>query len=182
MGALQYVAEAVEQACQSVCVEFFEIHGKQCLDLLDARKPLKLLADASDTVHVRGARQAHLQKPTAGSFAAIFHDALKLRSVEITERNPISSRSHAVCRIGFGQGGSLCLVDLAGSERNYEVTQMTAAQHRESADINKSLMALKDCFRMHALQRKDRFKRTEAPGKENGVPSRRVGVNARTSR
>jgi hypothetical protein len=39
------------------------------------------------------------------------------------------------------------LVDLAGSERNYETVHMSAAQHRESALINKSLMALKDCFR-----------------------------------
>lgn len=44
----------------------------------------------------------------------------------------------------------LRLVDLAGSERNYETTRMSAAQHRESSDINKALMALKDCFRAHA--------------------------------
>eukprot|EP00793_Prasinoderma_coloniale_P000137 PRCOL_00005645-RA len=44
----------------------------------------------------------------------------------------------------------LRLVDLAGSERNYETTKMSAAQHRESSDINKALMALKDCFRAHA--------------------------------
>merc|ERR1739848_806045 len=39
------------------------------------------------------------------------------------------------------------LVDLAGSERNYETVQMTPAMHRESAQINSALMALKDCFR-----------------------------------
>jgi len=51
----------------------------------------------------------------------------------------------------------LRLVDLAGSERNYETEQMTAAQHRESAEINSSLMALKDCFRAHAaLKRGDK--------------------------
>jgi hypothetical protein len=35
----------------------------------------------------------------------------------------------------------------AGSERNYETMTMSAQQHRESAEINTSLMALKDCFR-----------------------------------
>ena len=44
----------------------------------------------------------------------------------------------------------LRLVDLAGSERNYETQRMSAVQHKESADINTSLMALKDCFRAHA--------------------------------
>ena len=38
---------------------------------------------------------------------------------------------------------------VAGSERNYETIKMTPAQHRESADINSSLMALKDCFRAY---------------------------------
>lgn len=36
---------------------------------------------------------------------------------------------------------------VGGSERNYETMSMSAQQHRESADINSSLMALKDCFR-----------------------------------
>ena len=36
---------------------------------------------------------------------------------------------------------------VGGSERNYETMTMSAQQHRESADINSSLMALKDCFR-----------------------------------
>ena len=31
----------------------------------------------------------------------------------------------------------------------YETVKMTAAEHRESADINLSLMALKDCFRAY---------------------------------
>lgn len=47
------------------------------------------------------------------------------------------------------QGGKLTIVDLAGSERNYETVQMTAAQHRESAEINFTLMCLKDCFRAY---------------------------------
>lgn len=43
-------------------------------------------------------------------------------------------------------GPVLCVL----SERNYETTQMTAGQHRDSAEINKALMALKDCFRANA--------------------------------
>lgn len=44
-------------------------------------------------------------------------------------------------------------MDLAGSERNYETHAMTAAEHRESAAINKALFALKDCFRAAAKAR-----------------------------
>ena len=75
--------------------------------------------------------------------------AMAQRNVRVTERNPISSRSHAWFKLSFSSsGGALCFVDLAGSERNYETTQMTAAMHHESANINKALMALKDCFRV----------------------------------
>jgi hypothetical protein len=96
-------------------------------------------------------------------------EALTLRSSEVTERNPVSSRSHAILTIKLlnvpegldlscaGESvinpqGKLTLVDLAGSERNYETLRMTAAMHRESADINYALMALKDCFRAYNAQ------------------------------
>jgi hypothetical protein len=97
--------------------------------------------------------------------------ALALRASLVTERNAFSSRSHAVCSIELLQPasdrslaaylahkqqgaswGSLMLVDLAGSERNYETLQMSAVQHKESADINLALMALKNCFRAHYFQ------------------------------
>jgi len=76
--------------------------------------------------------------------------ALELRASEATERNAASSRSHAILVVWLEGGGMLRFVDLAGSERNYETEKMTAAQHKESAEINSSLMALKDCFRAHA--------------------------------
>lgn len=73
----------------------------------------------------------------------------------MTERNPVSSRSHAVCTVDVecvdkpGCRATLRLVDLAGSERNYETSAFTAADHRESAEINFALMALKNCFRAY---------------------------------
>jgi kinesin family member 2/24 len=73
--------------------------------------------------------------------------------LQVTERNPVSSRSHAICTLAVtppsGRTASLRLVDLAGSERNYETSAFTAADHRESAQINFALMALKDCFRAY---------------------------------
>jgi len=89
------------------------------------------------------------------SLWSMLDSAFELRSSEVTERNPVSSRSHAVCVIkllpsdAHAGAGKMTFVDLAGSERNYETTKMTPAQHRESADINYSLMALKDCFRAY---------------------------------
>eukprot|EP00605_Chrysophyceae_sp_TOSAG23-4_P000922 GSChrysophyteH1.ASY1.ANO1.1021.1 assembled CDS len=159
-------------------VVFYEVHGKKCYDLLNDRKVCKLLADGSDTMHLRGAKKTKFQSATETDSKEIANfkadlmiqrlaDALKLRSAEVTERNPVSSRSHAVCEISIefaasnlhsspeaheqsSRTGLLRIVDLAGSERNYETLQMSAKQHLESADINTALMALKDCFRATA--------------------------------
>ena len=51
--------------------------------------------------------------------------------------------SEAICVLDIGGLGTIRFVDLAGSERNYETRYMTAQQHRDFAEINKSLMALK---------------------------------------
>jgi len=86
----------------------------------------------------------------AAGMRTTFGKAMELRSSESTERNAASSRSHAIMVVWLQGGGMLRFVDLAGSERNYETEKMTASQHRESAGINSSLNALKDCFSAHA--------------------------------
>mmetsp|Transcript_48222 Transcript_48222/g.89807 ORF Transcript_48222/g.89807 Transcript_48222/m.89807 type:complete len:555 (-) Transcript_48222:761-2425(-) len=229
VGALERAVKELEGL--DVEVVFFEIHGRCCYDLLRERASVRLLADADDNVCVRGARQVRLKSATSTQLMGILTGALGMRRVQVTERNPISSRSHAVCELRISRGqnlhpcgrgavsgdstslprmdllsldatnaaeeqvvencagqpgsvvsgepglnqkassvgetcvpsnleteaddsflccGVLRLVDLAGSERNYETTQMTAGQHRDSAEINKALMALKDCFRANA--------------------------------
>mmetsp|Transcript_24028 Transcript_24028/g.52338 ORF Transcript_24028/g.52338 Transcript_24028/m.52338 type:complete len:282 (-) Transcript_24028:376-1221(-) len=46
--------------------------------------------------------------------------------------------------------GELLLIDLAGSERNKDSWSHSAKLRREGAEINSSLMALKNCFRAQA--------------------------------
>lgn len=140
------------QVSMTPSLTFFEVHGSKAYDLLQDRKIIKLLSDRDGKVHPRGAETVVLESSTSDKhqMMTILENALKLRSIEVTERNPISSRSHAILTISLGHNmGSIRLVDLAGSERNYETVSMTPKMHRESADINKSLFALKDCFRAY---------------------------------
>ena len=152
MGALKKLGELMEEdkADNIADIIFLELHGKKAYDLLSDRKVIRLLSDENNIVHARGAESRTIALGNGKSTSEMFHDclenALNLRSVEVTERNPISSRSHAVFTLKFGNS-KLTLVDLAGSERNYETVKMTPQQHRESAEINKALMALKDCIR-----------------------------------
>jgi len=146
-GALAYLAQALEGR-KGVKVVFYEVHGNNCYDLLNQRNKVHLRFDASETAHVRGAHcieVPHLRQ--AEDLMAQLRGALALRASEATERNAISSRSHAVCSITYGGStGKITLVDLAGSERNADTGAMTGAQHKESAEINLALMALKNCF------------------------------------
>ena len=119
----------------------------------------------SQVVHACGARTSAVR--TGAELRAVLAEGLALRSTVETQANPISSRSHAICALRFGaadgaaaadggEGGraeaTLRLVDLAGSERNYETHKMASREFaRDSAAINKGLMALKDCF--HAAAR-----------------------------
>jgi len=153
-AALDYLATAMDRT--AVEIVLYEIHGKKSYDLLNNRKPVSLLTDGDGRVHAKGATVATCS--TAEETRTCISKAIELRSSAVTERNPISSRSHAICQMripcvnaatGAPDVATLSLIDLAGSERNYETTNMTAAMHKESADINISLMALKDCFRTY---------------------------------
>ena len=131
---------------------FCTVYASVYTGLNALQKIIKLLSDREGKVHPRGSKTIRLDNAAEdkNEMVRVLEEALKLRSIEVTERNPISSRSHAILTIKLNDDmGSIRLVDLAGSERNYETVKMTPKMHRESADINKSLFALKDCFRAY---------------------------------
>lgn len=76
---------------------------------------------------------------------------VSLRTTHTTEANDTSSRSHAICQIFLRQNGKLkgklSLVDLAGSERGSDTKSHNSQRRAESADINTSLLSLKECIR-----------------------------------
>jgi len=78
-----------------------------------------------------------------------------VRATQATASNDTSSRSHAICTITIQEavgdrlvdGGRLLLVDLAGSERAQDTLSNNDQRRKEGAEINKSLLALKECIR-----------------------------------
>eukprot|EP00392_Amoebophrya_sp_AT5.2_P003374 g3379.t1 len=174
--------EGTEQVVQAVSVQCFEVLHKTVFDLLDERKVVKALEDEHRKVHVKARKERVVFGNCSGDESsgageslshshpdgdtdltstrrgveAVFEQALALRLSEATERNANSSRSHGFFVFEFelmsGTSVTFRVVDLAGSERNFETQQMTAAQHRQSANINSSLMTLKTCMRRLAEQ------------------------------
>ena len=135
---------------RSVGVSFFEIYGGRCQDLLRERARLQVREDGRGDVHVVGLAETPVED--AESLLAAISRGNELRTKQKTEVNDASSRSHAVCRISIrdkdGKSrGSLSLVDLAGSERGQDTRSHNRQLRTESAEINKSLLALKECIR-----------------------------------
>eukprot|EP01043_Picozoa_sp_COSAG02_P056054 COSAG02_NODE_6591_length_3474_cov_2.032593_1_plen_760_part_00 len=143
----------------TVRVSFVELVGDSARDLLrsgddGAPAPVRLLTDAEGCVQLSNAME--LEVTSAQELTGAIAQAIELRRQAGTAVHDQSSRSHAVCRIQLpaqeAGGGVLTLVDLAGSERNAATLHKSDPKLiREAAQINSSLMALKDCIRARAV-------------------------------
>eukprot|EP01044_Picomonas_judraskeda_P012728 COSAG03_NODE_1852_length_3438_cov_1.486673_2_plen_611_part_00 len=141
-----------------VRVSFVELVGDSARDLLrsgedGAPAPVRLLTDAEGCVQLANALE--LEVTSAQELTGAIARAIELRRQAGTAVHDQSSRSHAVCRVQLpvkDGAGVLTLVDLAGSERNAATLHKSDPKLiREAAQINSSLMALKDCIRARAV-------------------------------
>eukprot|EP00928_Gymnodinium_smaydae_P013914 TRINITY_DN15045_c1_g1_i4.p1 TRINITY_DN15045_c1_g1~~TRINITY_DN15045_c1_g1_i4.p1 ORF type:complete len:670 (-),score=146.66 TRINITY_DN15045_c1_g1_i4:880-2847(-) len=158
-GLLENLASDLFSRDEPVTVTCFELAGSRggreaVFDLLAERKMVKCLTGEDGNVHVRGAREVPCA--SAEELHGALRSAFEWRSSEATERNEVSSRSHAVIELRLSSG-VLRIVDLAGSERNFETQQHTRKMAERGGHINYSLLMLKECARiMHRnRQRRD---------------------------
>jgi len=140
-----------------VSCSFFEIYSGKVFDLLSGKSKLRVLEDGKQQVVVVGLTE---------SVVDCVEDVLKLithgnnlRTSGQTSANAHSSRSHAVFQIILRLNnnkkplfGKFSLIDLAGNERGADTNSANRQTRMEGAEINKSLLALKECIR--ALGRK----------------------------
>jgi len=149
-----------------VSLACFELAGRKALDLLTERKAEIRLREEED-----GCFRPHdceeVLISNAEELQTLLHEAYSRRATDATTANSTSSRSHSVSRITIACGsqtanglpsrppGQLLLVDCAGLERARDTLYFRGQTQRESADINSSLFALKDCirFRQAAINR-----------------------------
>jgi len=134
-----------------ISVAFFELYGGRVQDLLNERQRLRILEDGRGEIVVSGLEEFEANDPK--EFLALVDKGNKNRTTHATEANDTSSRSHAICQINLRSKttnrlrGKLSLVDLAGSERGTDTKSHNRQRRTESSEINKSLLALKECIR-----------------------------------
>ena len=146
-------------------ISFFEIYGGRLYDLLNNKNKLQVLDDKNGKVQIYGLITQLAETPDM--MHRIIDAANAIRTTHNTVTNETSSRSHAICNIVVKLKGSdeeygkLSLVDLAGSERAQETQSNNRQRRAEGAEINKSLLALKECIR--ALDEKKNNPDTHVP-------------------
>ena len=132
-------------------ISFFEIYGGRLFDLLNNKAKLQVLDDKNGKVQIFGLQEIPADNPEDMTY--IIDQANAIRTTHNTVTNETSSRSHAICNIVIKEDGAnevygkLSLVDLAGSERAQETQSNNRQRRAEGAEINKSLLALKECIR-----------------------------------
>ncbi|XP_029501514.1 kinesin-like protein KIF2A isoform X2 [Oncorhynchus nerka] len=133
----------------NVFATFFEIYSGKVFDLLNRKAKLRVLEDGKQQVQVVGLQERDVK---------CTEDVLKLievgnscRTSGQTSANAHSSRSHAVFQIILRRRGKMhgkfSLIDLAGNERGADTSSADRQTRLEGAEINKSLLALKECIR-----------------------------------
>ncbi|XP_070260995.1 kinesin-like protein KIF2C isoform X2 [Myotis yumanensis] len=132
-----------------VYVTFFEIYNGKLFDLLNKKAKLRVLEDGKQQVQVLGL-QEHLVN-CAEDVIKMIDIGSACRTSGQTFANSNSSRSHACFQILLkAKGrvhGKFSLVDLAGNERGADTSSADRQTRMEGAEINKSLLALKECIR-----------------------------------
>ncbi|NWZ27921.1 KIF2A protein, partial [Asarcornis scutulata] len=128
---------------------FFEIYGGKVFDLLNSKKRLRVLEDGKRQVQVVGLREEEVT--SVEDVSKLIEIGSKCRTSGQTSANSHSSRSHAIFQIILRKRGHLyakfSLIDLAGNERGADISTADRQTRLEGADINKSLLALKECIR-----------------------------------
>lgn len=155
-------------------VSCYEIYGGKIFDLLNNRQRLEAREDAKRRVQVVGLKETKVN--SLQDLSRLCDHAACSRSTGSTGANDESSRSHSIMTFSikmpreevvvaeparrisgrYGKAvdevptktiGKLSFIDLAGSERGADTYDNDKQTRLEGAEINKSLLALKECIR-----------------------------------
>lgn len=150
--------QQTEAGAVYVAMTSFEIFADKCYDLLapvedgTGLPPLvKAYEDAAGELRLPDLTESLLVDERTA--AKMLHRGRLHRRKGANAVHDNSSRSHAITQLEVRDvvnSVALCrftLVDLAGSERASETMADDAATRQEGAEINKSLLALKECIR-----------------------------------
>ena len=138
-------------------VSFYEIYCNKLFDLLNNKNILQAREDGKGNICIVGLIEKHTKN--IEELLDIIDFGLNSRTVGITGANLDSSRSHAILQINIKTKdkesySKISFIDLAGSERAVDTIDTNKRTKIDGAEINKSLLALKECIRALDLEKR----------------------------
>lgn len=135
----------------TISASFFEIYSGKVFDLLSEKNKLRVLEDGKQQIQIVGLTERVVD--SVEEVLKLIQHGNTTRTSGQTSANANSSRSHAVFQIVLRPAGSIkvhgkfSFIDLAGNERGADTNSANRQTRMEGAEINKSLLALKECIR-----------------------------------
>ena len=137
-------------------ISFYEIYCGKLFDLLNDRSVVHCREDGKQQVNI--VNLTEVQASDVDSIMETLQVGMSLRASGSTGANSESSRSHAIMQMQLKHNGRLyskiSFIDLAGSERGADTMHTDKQTKIDGAEINKSLLALKECIRALDLDKK----------------------------
>ena len=137
-------------------ISFYEIYCGKLFDLLNNKEVLQCREDAKQRVNIVGLTETPIK--SVDDIMRVIGTGLQGRTCGVTGANSDSSRSHAILQMELKHNGKsygkISFIDLAGSERGADTMNTDKQTKMDGAEINKSLLALKECIRALDLEKK----------------------------
>ncbi|KAG4091831.1 kinesin-domain-containing protein [Neocallimastix lanati (nom. inval.)] len=145
----------------SLYISFYEIYQGQLYDLLNNKKKVYARENNNQQVCIQGLSEYECFSEE--KLMEIFMNGINNRVTSTTGSNPDSSRSHGIFQVVLKDKtkknlpiyGKFIFIDLAGSERGADRDDTNKQTLLEGQEINKSLLALKECIR--AIDRESKY-------------------------
>ena len=133
-----------------ILISFYEIYCDKLYDLLNNKNKLETREDKKHNINIVGLSENNVN--SLNELMSMINYGLKQRTVGKTGANSDSSRSHGIIQIRImntnnKEHGKITFIDLAGSEREVDKVNINKKTRIDGAEINKSLLALKECIR-----------------------------------
>lgn len=136
-------------------LSFYEIYCGKLYDLLNNKEVVQCREDAKQKVNIVGLTEKQIT--SAEEIMNHIQTGLLSRTSGQTGANAESSRSHAILQMQLKHlgkpFGKMSFIDLAGSERGADTMNTNKQTKMDGAEINKSLLALKECIRALDLEK-----------------------------
>ncbi len=132
-------------------MSFYEIYCNKLFDLLNDKQEVQCREDNKKEVNICGLTERHVNN--INELMMTITNGMGSRTQGQTAANDESSRSHAILQLSLRNSfdeklfAKMSFVDLAGSERGADTAEQNKQTRQDGAEINKSLLALKECIR-----------------------------------